>query len=79
METVNGFDYNPVLDDDHGVFVWNPAGGQVVAKFNDCLGDGPRDTLFLPGDRVGVSSSEARHGRSVEIYTFGKGKSNQLY
>jgi len=82
VKKVHGFDYNPALDlfatfnyDDYDVFVWNPVSGQVVAKFKDCLGEGPRDTLFLPGDRVGVSSSEAHHGGSVEIYTFGKGKS----
>jgi len=82
VESVHGFDYNPVLDlfatfsyDYDGVSVWNPVSGEVVAEFED-LGENFRDTLFLPGDRVGISSSEPHHGGTIEIFSLGKNKSD---
>ncbi|XP_078358871.1 uncharacterized protein LOC144643481 [Oculina patagonica] len=81
VESANGVDYNPVLDlfvtfsYDYGVSLWNPVSGKVVAEFNG-FGENFRDTMFVPGNRIAVSSSEAHHGGSVEIFNLGKDKYN---
>ena len=78
VETAFAADYNPVLDlyatvnYDDGVSVWEPLSGKVVAQFEDGLGENFRDVLFLPGDHLGVSSSEAHHGGDIQIFTLGK-------
>lgn len=84
VESVDGFDYNSVLglfatfNHDDGLSVWNPVSEQVVAEF-DLLGKDYHDTLFLPGDRVAVSSSDFEDfnggpGGSLEIFTLGQDK-----
>ena len=83
VESAHGFDYNPVLDlcatfnYYDGVSVWNPITRQVVAEFEG-LGENFRDTLFLPGNRVGISSAEYYSGGLIEIYTLGKDKSERF-
>ena len=80
VETATTVDYSPVLDVyvtcniDEGVSVWDPESRKIIARFRD-VGEGFCDTLFLPGDRVGVSSSEGNHGGTVKIYTFDKNRS----
>ena len=77
-----GFDYNPVLNlfatfnYEDALAVWNPVSGKVVAEWDD-YGENNRDTLFLPGDRVAVSSSERLHGGHILIFklAFGEEKS----
>ena len=77
-----GFDYNPVLNlfatfnYEDALTVWNPVSGKVVAEWDDCALNN-RDTSFLPGDRVAVSSSERRHGGNILIFklAFGEDKS----
>ena len=79
-KSATAVDYSPVLDVfvtynyDQGVAVWDPASRKIIARFRD-VGEGFCDTLFLPGDRLAVSSSEGNHGGTVQIYTFGKDKS----
>ena len=80
VESATAVDYSPVLDVfvsynlDQGVAVWDPASRKIIARFRD-VGEGFCDTLFLPGDRVAVSSSEGHHGGTLAIYTFDKNKS----
>ena len=57
-----------------GVSVWNPMSGKVVAEFG--ASENFRDMLFVPGDRVVVSSSEAHHGGAVEVFDLDKNKCN---
>lgn len=67
LEVAYGFDYNTVLNlyasfnGDDGLAIWDSLSGKVVAEFNEfdeVFRDAVfRDTLFLPGNRVGVSSS----------------------
>lgn len=81
VESVYGVDYNPVLglyatfNYDDGVSVWDPVSGKVLAEFEE-LGENFRDTLFVPGDRLAVSSSEGNHGGSIQIFTLGKDQSD---
>ena len=81
VETASGVDYNPVLglyatfNYDDGVSVWNPLSGKVVAEFEE-LGENFRDTLFVPGNRLAISSSEGHHGGIIEICTVGEDKSD---
>ena len=81
VKRANGVDYNPVLGlyatfnyDDDWASVWNPLNGKVVARFEE-MGENFRDTLFLPGNRLAVISSEANHGGSIQLCTFGEDKS----
>ena len=63
MEWARGFDYHHVLglyatfNKDGVLSIWNPWSGKVVAQFEDFTGKDVCDTLFLPGDRLAVSSS----------------------
>ena len=81
VETASGVDYNPVLglyatfNYDDGVSVWNPLSGKVVAEFED-LGEDFRDTLFVPGNCLAISSCEGNHGGIIEICTVGEDKSD---
>ena len=83
--SVNGFDYDPVLNlcatfNNYyaiGVSVWNPFTGQVVAEFQG-LGENFRDTLVLPWNRVRISSAEYYSWELIEIYTLGKDKSERF-
>ena len=73
-------DYSPALglcatsNNDNGVLaVWDPESRNVIAIFEDvgeCC-----DTLFVPGDRLAVSSSPLYIGGAVDIYTFDKKES----
>ena len=86
LEVAYGFDYNTVLNlyasvnGDDGLAIWDPLSGKVVTEFEfyesfrmrDAVF---RDTLFLPGNRVGVSSSEYDHGGYIQIYNLGKDNS----
>ena len=81
VETASGVDYNPVLglyatfNYDDGVSVWNPLSGKVVAEF-EVLAENFRDTLFVPGNCLAISSSEGNHGGIIEICTVGEDKSD---
>lgn len=81
VRSANGVDYNPALglyatfNYNEGVSVWNPKSGKVVAEFEG-FGENFRDTLFVPGDRIAVSSSEAHHGGAVEVFNLDKDKCN---
>lgn len=80
LGNVYSFDYNIVLNlyatvsTDDGLTVWDPLSGEVVTTFEE-VGENFRDTLFLPGNRVGLSSSECHHGGCILIYTLGKDNS----
>ena len=82
VRNANGVDHNPALglyatfnNYFDGVSVWNPMSGKVVAEFEG-IGENFRDTLFVPGDRVVVSSSEAHHGGAVQVFNLDKNKCN---
>ena len=87
LEVAYGFDYNTVLNlyasvnGDDGLAIWDPLSGKVVAEFDEfdeIFRDAVfRDTLFLPGNRVGVSSSEYDHGGHIQIYNLGKDNSEK--
>ena len=66
---------------DDGLAIWDPLSGKVVAEFNEfdevCRDAVFRDTLFLPGNRVGVNSSEYDHGGHIQIYNLGKDDSEE--
>ena len=74
----NGVDYNPVfdlyatIDYVDGVSVWSPVSGKVTAEC-DLGADGDLHMLFLPGDHIAISYSEAHHGGTIEIYSLEKG------
>ena len=75
IEAAHSVDYNPVLrlcatdNRNRGrISVWNPVSKKVVASISTTC-DGFSEAIFLPGDRIGVSASEANHGGSVEIYS----------
>ena len=74
----NGVSYNPVLglfvtmDFNKGISVWNHVSGEVMAESRDLGKDGDLNMSLLPGNRVAVSYSGARHRRSVEIYSLEK-------
>lgn len=82
IDYATGFDYNPVLNlfatfnYEDALTLWNPVSGKVVAEWDDYALNN-RDTLFLPGDRVAVSSSEGLHGGTMHIFNlaFGEDKS----
>ena len=75
-------DFSPALglyvtyNYDYGVAVWDPDSRKVIARFKDV--DEFCDTLFLPGDRLAVSSSGLYTGGTVDIYTFDKTKSKPV-
>ena len=77
VRSAYGVDHNPALglyatfNCDEGVSVWNPMSGKVVAEFRG-LGENFCDTLFVPGDRIAVSSSEVHHGGVVEVFNLDK-------
>ncbi|RMX60256.1 hypothetical protein pdam_00009086 [Pocillopora damicornis] len=76
----DGVDYNPVLNlfvtfnyNYDGACVWDSSTGKVLARFDE-LGENFRDVLFLPGNHLAVSSSEAHHGGCIKICFFEDGK-----
>ena len=78
----NGVDHNPALglyvtfnNYFDGVSVWNPMSGKVVAEFGG-MGENFCDALFVPGNRIVVSSSEVHHGGAVQIFNLDKNKCN---
>ena len=77
VESANGVDYNPVLDlyatfnYDGCVSVWNPMSGKVITEFRG-FGENFLDMLFVPGNRIAVSSSEAHHGGDIQIFNLEK-------
>ena len=77
---VCGFDYNPALDlyatfsFEDGISVWDPSDGQVVVRFEDS-DEILSFLLFLPGNRLAMSSSCPNHGGTIEICTFEEDKS----
>ena len=81
LSTANGVDYNPAMglyatfNNYNVVSVWNPMSGTVVAEFKD-IGENFYDTLFVPGDRIAVSSSEVHHGGALEVFNLDKDKCN---
>lgn len=87
LDVLYSFDYNTVLNlyastnGDDGLAIWDPLSGKIVAEFDDFDEISHdvvfRDTLFLPGNRVGVSSSEYDHGGHIQIYNLGKDNSEE--
>lgn len=82
VRDANGVDHNPALglyvtfnNYFDGVSVWNPMSGKVVAELGG-VGENFCDTLFVPGDRIVVSSSEAHHGGAVQVFSLDKSKCN---
>lgn len=79
VESAEGFDYNPVLNlyatfnYKNGLSVWEPRSGKVVAQAKH-LGTNVRETLFLPGDRVGISSSNYLSRGAIHIFNLSKGQ-----
>lgn len=77
---VCGFDYNPALDlyatfsFEDGISVWDPSDGQVVVRFEDS-DEILSFLLFLPGNRLAMSSSCPNHGGTIEICAFEEDKS----
>ncbi len=72
----HGVDYNPVLDlyatfdYDERVSLWNPVSGSVVAELR---GFGAlHDPLFVPGNRIAVSSSDLYVQRDIKIFDLGQ-------
>ncbi|XP_078358870.1 uncharacterized protein LOC144643480 [Oculina patagonica] len=86
VESAYGVDYNPVLglyatfnyDFDKGISVWDPTSGKVVAENIGGVGEAFRDVLFVPGDRILVSSAHFGQSRSgsLEIFNLDKDKSD---
>ena len=82
VENAYGVDYNSVLglyatlDYDVIVSVWNPVSGKVVTQFRG-FGENFLDVLFVPGNRLAVSSSEMHHGGCIKIFNLGKVESNE--
>lgn len=80
VKYANGVDYNPCLglyatsNDVVGVSIWNPVSGNVVAEFRG-FGDF-RDVLFVPGNRIAVSSSGYYVGGDIKIFNLGDVMSN---
>ena len=77
--SAEGFDYNPVLNlyatfnYENGLSVWEPRSGKVVAQVKH-LGMNLLDTLFLPGDRVGISSFNYLDRGAIHIFNLSKGQ-----
>ena len=73
-------DYSPALglyasyNNDYGLAVWDSESREVIARVKD-VGENFCEALFLPGDRLAVSSSGYYVGGMIDIYTLDEKKS----